>query len=100
MSVELGADTPYRYFTPTYEDPKAVAEGRRELQLTYPAYEGRAYLALHGVTKDERLIFRAKAIADLYVKLQESDGTWPMKVVERTGRPISPHSLTLRIHSA
>ena len=93
LSIELKDDTAFPCWTPTYIDDKAVAEGRRENLLIHPAEAGMAYLALYEVTKDERLPPRAKAIAGHYLRLQGEDGTWPMKVYEKSGRPVAENRL-------
>ena len=93
LSIELKDDTAFPYWTPTYIDDKAVAEGRRENLLVHPAEEGMAYLALYGVTHDERLPMRAKAIAEHYLRLQGEDGTWPVKVYEKSGKPVAANRL-------
>ena len=62
--------------------------GSQDKDATEPdkaAWFGKAYLALYDVTKDERYLNGAKAIADTLVKRQGDDGSWPFRVVPGDG---------------
>lgn len=62
--------------------------GSQDKDATEPdkaAFFGRAYLALYDVTKDERYLAGAKAIADTLVKRQGENGAWPFRVVPQGG---------------
>jgi maltose/maltodextrin transport system substrate-binding protein len=51
------------------------------------AEAGRGYLDLYDATGDRVYLAAAVRIADTYVKRQRGDGTWPLKVDNRTGEP-------------
>jgi hypothetical protein len=50
------------------------------------AFLGSAYLALYDVTKDEKYLAGARAMADTLARRQRDDGSWPFRVVPGDGR--------------
>lgn len=98
MSVSQPAGAPLAWFPPTYDNPKVgpglggvgpASQGKS--MLLYPALVGRAYLALFRETGDCKYREAAVRIGETYLKLQGEDGTWTLKVDEKTGEPVNPN---------
>ena len=88
------AGAPLAHFPPTYEGDKWTARGNAGLSmLIYPATAALAYVRVYEATKDERYLKEAEAVAATYLKLQGADGTWPLKVGEKDGRPVAANRL-------
>jgi hypothetical protein len=69
-----------------------IAEGRlqggnegRNITLFRAARVGEAMLALHRFLGDDRYLSYAHHLAEVYVKLQRADGSWPYRVDPQTG---------------
>ena len=93
-SVSAAPGTPLEYFPPTYHGAKPTErENDAFTMLMTPAEAGQGYLDLYDVTRDERHLQAARRIARTYAKLQRPDGTWHLKVDNRTGEPIAPVEL-------
>ena len=95
LSVSVKAGEPLEYFPPTYDHPKPghglggtgpANQGKN--MLIYPASAGGAYLELHGATGEAKYLEAARRIADTYLRIQGEDGTCPLMVEEKTGKPI------------
>jgi hypothetical protein len=77
------ADLPYS----TLVDGKPG--GGRDGQSIEPdktAFLGSAYLALYDVTKEEKYLAGARAVADTLARRQRNDGSWPFRVVPGDGK--------------
>ena len=95
ISISQPDDAPLAGFPPTYID-MGMSIAKQYLgmnMLVYPAYAGSAYLELFRETKDQKYLNAAKAIGETYLRLQGEDGTWPLKVYERDGRPVQANRL-------
>jgi len=57
----------------------------------YPAQAALAYLRLEEAAKDSRYGQSALAIGKTYLRLQGEDGTWPLKLWSRDGKPVVPN---------
>lgn len=83
---------PLEYFPPTYY-LSLVSSGREDNQgktMTMDAcMAGNAFLDLYDVTGEELYLDRAVKIADTYVKIQNEDGSFPIKVDFVTGEPVN-----------
>ena len=86
--------SPLAGFTTTY-----ASKGQRasdfvgQHMLIYPADAGVAFLALYAATKDGELLEAARKIAQTYIRLQDKDGTWFLKMNEKDGSPVTKNRL-------
>jgi maltose/maltodextrin transport system substrate-binding protein len=64
-----------------------------KIMLVYPRAVANAYLDLYEVTKDDKLKAAAVKIADMYLKLQGEDGSWPLNVWIENGRSVENNRL-------
>ena len=96
ISVSQPEGSPLAGFPPTYDNPKLgpglggvgpASQGKS--MLLYPAAAGRAYLALYRMTVDPKYREAAERIGRKYLELQGEDGTWTLKVDEKTGEPVN-----------
>ena len=93
--------SPLEYFPHTYRvlapesSQKGVQSKNYEGQnmLLYPAEAGLAYLRLYRAGAGDRYLHAAINIADTYCRHQGDDGTWPLKVWEKGGEPVTPNRL-------
>ena len=94
LGISASAGTPLEFFPPTYH---GVQPGEREndnwAMLISPAEAGQGYLDLYETTGDRKYLEAAKRIAATYRKLQLSNGTWHLKVDNRTGKPVAENEL-------
>ncbi|MBQ0149509.1 MAG: hypothetical protein KBT08_02705, partial [Bacteroidales bacterium] len=83
---------PLAFFPPTYY-LSLVSSGREDNQgktMTMDAtMAGNGFLDLYDVTGEEIYLDRAIKIADTYVRLQNEDGSFPIKVDFVTGEPVN-----------
>ena len=63
------------------------------IHLVYPAKAGIALVALYRATGDGKYLKAATRIARTYIRLQGSDGTWPMMMDAQTGKPCGDNRL-------
>ena len=86
--------SPLAGFTATY-----AGQGQRadvfagQHMLVYPAQSGEALIALYEATKDRTYLDAALKIADTYMRLQDADGTWYLKMNEKDGTPVTGNRL-------
>ena len=87
--------TPLAHFPPTYwGDRRDVAvRNAGQNMLGYPAHAANAYLDLAEATGEAKYHEAALEILRTYVRLQDDDGTWPLKVRERDGSPVRANRL-------
>jgi hypothetical protein len=82
--------TPLEYCPPTYHGAKPTErENDQWTMLISPAEAGQGYLDLHEATREPRFLEAARRIAVTYGKLQRPDGTWDLKVDNRTGHSLA-----------
>jgi maltose/maltodextrin transport system substrate-binding protein len=82
--------TPLEYFPPTYHGATPTdRENDNWTMMMTPAEAGQGYLDLYNVTQDAKYLQAARRIAATYTKLQDRAGTWPLKVDNRTGAPLT-----------
>ena len=100
LSLRLPESSPYAHVPPTYalnvDKPTPITRGRVEghwLMVPSAIDAALGLLDVHDITKDPKYLDAAKAIADTFVKTQEPDGTWPLMVDGRTGKPVAPQRL-------
>jgi hypothetical protein len=99
LTLQFAAETPYANVPPTYSidvDKPGPAKSRfakHWLMVPSAMDAGFAFLDLYNVTKDEKYLAAAKAIADTFVQRQEADGTWPLVVNWQTGEADDPQRL-------
>ena len=101
MAVTEPEGRPLAGFPLTYEahpglsggPAKVVEQNSGKIMLVYPRAVANAYLDLHEVTKAPELKVAATRIADLYLKLQGEDGTWPLNVWLKDGQPVEKNRL-------
>lgn len=94
LAISQPADAPLAHFPPTYFGKYYTAGDYAGMNmLIHPAEAGRAYLKLHAVTGDERYRVAARQIAETYLRLQGEDGTWFLKLYEKTGKPVVENRL-------
>ena len=61
------------------------SQDKDSLEPDKAAFIGTSYLKLYDVTKDEKYLKGAKAIADTLAKRQADDGSWPFRVLPQDG---------------
>jgi len=87
-------DAPLAYFPPTYRGTEiAAGEYQGQTMIIYPAVAASAYLRLYAVTKEAKYLKSAEDVAGTFLKLQGEDGTWPLKLTVKDGKPIGPNRL-------
>ena len=92
MSKACKADEPLAYFPPTYYKDYMASkepENRGKTMAMEAASAGNAYLDLYDVTGDSIYLEQALGIADTYLRLQNSDGSWYIKYDFATGEPVN-----------
>lgn len=90
IDVSRPEGAPLEYFSPTYYGDKLAAgyESNIGKTMTLDAlYTANAFLSLYDATGDGLYMDRAMKIADTYAKIQNSDGSFPIKVDFFTGEP-------------
>jgi len=94
ISISMPAGTPLEYFPPTYHNARPTdRENDNFDMLMTPAESGEGYLDLYDATHEQKYLTAATRIADTYAKTQLPNGTWHLKVDNRTGEPIVPYDL-------
>jgi len=94
LSISCPEGTPLQFFPPTYHGAITTErENDRWTILISPAEAGQGYLNLFDATGDRKYLQAAKRIADTYGTTQLRSGTWPLKVDNRTGKPIAENEL-------
>ena len=99
IKISEPAGAPLEFFPPTYETRPEFKQFTAETyegqtMLLYPAAAGRSYLRLAAATGDTLYRKAAERIGDTYLKLQGADGTWPLKLYLKDGRPVSANRLS------
>ena len=86
---------PLAHFPPTYWGDRRDVAVRYAGQnmLGYPAHAANAYFDLAEAMGEAKYRDAAIAIARTYVKRQDEDGTWPLKVLEKDGSPVRANRL-------
>lgn len=89
------AGAPLAHCPPTYwGDRRAPAvQWRGQNMLSYPTHAANAYFDLAEATGDAKYRDAALNIARTFVRIQEADGTWPLKVFEKDGKPVRANRL-------
>lgn len=80
------------YFPPTYYGDCVASKNDWNVGRTMTmdaCYSGNAFLDLFRVTGDSLYYDRALKIADTFMKIQNEDGSFPIKVYFETGEPVN-----------
>lgn len=80
------------YFPPTYYGDRVASKNDWNVGRTMTmdaCYSGNAFLDLFRVTGDSFYYDRALKIADTFMKIQNEDGSFPIKVYFETGEPVN-----------
>lgn len=80
------------FFPPTYYGGKVASKKDWNVGRTMTmdaCYSGNAFLDLFDVTGDSLYYDRALKIADTFAKIQNEDGSFPIKVFFETGEPVN-----------
>ena len=94
--------TPLAGMPPTYDyhqEVKGTQPADISLQNSgismniYPAEAALQYLSLHRLSGDGKYLAAAKKIGDAFVRLQEQDGTWPLKQRFDDGKAVGENRL-------
>lgn len=83
---------PLAYFPPTYYGDKMTAkrpENVGKTMMMEAVYVANAFLDMYDLLKDKSYLDRAVNIARTYLKLQQEDGSWPIKVDFCTAEPVN-----------
>ena len=90
--------TPLEYLPPTYwGDRRDIAVKYAGMNmLLYPVNAANAYFALYAKTGEARYRDAGLRIAGTMRKIQNADGTWPLKVREKDGKPVRDNRLVTR----
>ena len=96
-SYSVPAGEPLEYMPRTYHE-RGSEYGRFKgeqdrIHLVYPAKAGLALVMLHAATEEKKYLEAAGRIGRTYARLQEKDGTWPMMLNAKTGRPYNANRL-------
>lgn len=76
-----------------------------EVMTIYPASVGNAYLSLYDATREERFLKAALHIADYYAATVLPEGSWPLVLDAKTGKPKTerlciPYGIMLFLYNA
>lgn len=82
-----------RTYTTTDGQRCVFPKKKDQVMLIYPLEIGEALVALAQATGDKGYLERAKAIADLYLKIRRPDGTWPLMMDAKTGSATCANNL-------
>ena len=94
MRTRAPDSSPLAGFTATYANKgQRASDFVGQHMLIYPADAGVAFLALYAATKDGELLVAARKIAQTYIRLQDKDGTWYLKMNEKDGSPVTKNRL-------
>ncbi len=80
------------FFPPTYYGDRVASKKEWNIGKTMTmdaCYSGNAFLDLFNATGDSLYYDRALKIADTYMKIQNEDGSFPIKVNFETGEPVN-----------
>ena len=96
LSISEGPDRPLAWFPPTYaaepEYRKITAVNYAgQTMILYPAEAACAFFDLFRATGEEKYRTAGANIARTFVKLQGEDGTWPLKLYLKDGKPVVPN---------
>ena len=83
---------PLEFFPPTYYGRLVASKKPWNIGKTMTmdaCYAGNAFLDLYDVTGDELYLDRALKIAGTYARIQNEDGSFPIKVDFATGEPVN-----------
>lgn len=64
-----------------------------KVMLLYPLEVGMAFLDLYGETRDASYLEKAEDIAAFYFKTRRADGTWPLMIEAKNGKPYGANLL-------
>lgn len=79
---------------PTYMGDRLAAKANAGLVMTsYPCAAASAYITLGRRTGEAKYVAAAKRIAEVYLRLQGADGTWPLVLRVADGSPAAPNRL-------
>ena len=90
-------DAPLAYFPPTYYGDKMTAKRPENIGKTMTmeaVYVANAFLDMYDLLGDKFYLNRAADIARTYMKLQQDDGSWPIKVDFYTAEPVNDAKAT------
>jgi len=94
LSLAQPKDAPLAGFTPTYLGANYTAGVYAGMtMLDYPCRAGSAWLKLYAETKDAKYLAAARLVGETYRKLQGADGSWYLKLYEKTGKPVAENRL-------
>ena len=103
LSESFAANDALPYFPPCYakrlplpSEEKFYAKDPltpNHVMMHYPAWAAVAYLDLHDVTKEKDFFDAALRIAQTYVKTQQANGTWRLRMNAKTGEVLSRNDL-------
>ncbi len=90
ISISQPAGTPLEFMPPTYEGKKYFTARYFDGQnmIVYPAAVGSAYIMLYKRVGDKKYLESAEKIAKTYIKTQQDNGTWFLKIWEKDGKPV------------
>lgn len=80
------------FFPPTYYGDKVASKNDWNVGRTMTmdaCYSGNAFLDLFAATGDSLYYNKALKIADTFMKIQNTDGSFPIKVYFETGEPVN-----------
>lgn len=84
--------SPLAYWPPTYYKGLMTSnnpENKNATMAMEAVSAGQAFLDMFDATGDSIYMKHALGIADTYLKLQNADGSWPVKVAYATGEPVN-----------
>jgi len=89
IGISEPAGAPFEHFLPSYAGGRFDADRQGQLMVPYAAKVGNVYLQLYGATRDAAYLRAAVRIADTYVRTRTPEGTWPLMVEAKSGKPLT-----------
>ena len=89
ISISDPAGAPLEYMPPTYMwDVRTSKKYANQNMMIYPAFVGNVYMLLYRETKNRKYREAARRIAETYCRLQQPNGSWHLKIHQKTGAPV------------
>ena len=101
MSQSQAPGSPLAYFPPTYykgQIASAAAENQGATMMMEASMAAQALLDLYDYTGDRTYWEHAIGIAQTYRRIQAEDGSYPVKVIIATGKPVTENTGKAMLH--
>lgn len=89
IGISDPAGAPLEYMPPTYMwNERSSKQYANQNMMIYPAGVGNAYMLLYRETENGSYREAARRIAETYCKHQLPNGSWHLKIYQKTGAPV------------